>query len=290
MTQPTNAERPDHTIEVADGRTMAVNEYGVADGPAVLFLHSSPGSRVLDPDPAATTAAGVRLVTVDRPGYGASSPYAPDVLPTFAASADDLDTVLADLGIEDAAVVGWSNGGVHALALAARHPDRVRAIALLGAPASDDDVPWLPDEQRALGQAMRDDPSSARSLGESAIAPATESAEVGVGMLAAGAADVALEQDPDVHARLVWMLEAAFAPGASGIVADIVAGHVAPWGFDPAAVGAPVQLWYGEDDGSVTPAHAAYWHGVLAASTVHVVPGGHLLPFTVWAEILGSVA
>ena len=232
----------------------------------------------------------MRLVTVDRPGYGVSSPYAPEVVPTFAVSADDLAAVLAHLAIDDAAVVGWSNGGVHALALAARHADRVRAVALLGTPASDDDVPWVPEEQRALGKVMRDDPASARALAESVIAPATESAENGVGMVAGGAADAALGQDPDVHARLLLMLEAAFAQAASGIAADIVAGHVAPWGFDPAAVRAPVQLWYGEDDGIVTPAHAAYWHGVLPNSTVHVVPGGHLLPFTVWAEVLGSVA
>ena len=160
MTEMTNTERPDHVIELADGRVLALNEYGVADGPAVLFLHSSPGSRVLDPDPEATAAAGVRLLTIDRPGYGASSPYAADVVPTFADSADDLDTVLAKLGIDDVGVIGWSNGGIHALALAARHPDRIRAVALVGTPASDDDVPWVPEEQRALGKVMRDDPGS----------------------------------------------------------------------------------------------------------------------------------
>jgi pimeloyl-ACP methyl ester carboxylesterase len=290
MPEMTSAQHLDHRVELADGRTIALNEYGVADGPAVIFLPSSPGSRLLDPDPSATVGAGVRLLTVDRPGYGASSPYAADVVPTFADSADDLDTVLAHLGIDTAAVVGWSNGGVHALALAARHPERVRAAALLGTPASDDDVPWVPEEQRALGQVMRNDRGSARATVESVIGPATESAENGVGMLADGAADEALGKDPDVHARLLHMLEGAFAQAASGLAADIVAGHVAPWGFDPAAVRVPVALWYGEDDGIVTPAHAAYWHGVLADSTVHVVPGGHLLPFTVWAEVLGSVA
>ena len=109
-------------------------------------------------------------------------------------------------------------------------------------------------------------------------------------MLADGAADEALGQDPRVRAALIGMLEAAFAQGASGVAADIVAGHVSPWRFDPAAVGAPVALWFGELDAIVTPAHAAYWDSVLAESTVHEIAGaGHLLPFTHWATILDSV-
>ena len=86
-------------------------------------------------------------------------------------------------------------------------------------------------------------------------------------MVADGAADAALGQDPRVHAAPVGMLEAAFAQGASGVAADIVAGHVAPWRFDPAGVGTRrSQLWYGEDDAIVTPAHAAYWDSVLAGT------------------------
>jgi pimeloyl-ACP methyl ester carboxylesterase len=59
------------------GRAVTVHELtpnAPADAPVVLLCHSAPGSGSFDPDPAATAAAGVRLIAVDRPGYGGSAP------------------------------------------------------------------------------------------------------------------------------------------------------------------------------------------------------------------------
>src|SRR4051794_15879907 len=101
----------DHTVTLDDGRTVAVDEHGNPDGPVVTLLHCCPGSRLLDPDPAATAAAGVRLLTIDRAGFGASSPVPAGTLPTFADRADDVAAALAALGVTETAVVGWSYGG-----------------------------------------------------------------------------------------------------------------------------------------------------------------------------------
>ena len=48
---------------IANGATRAA--------PPLLLVHGAPGSRLLCPDEDATAVAGVRLLTVDRPGYGA---------------------------------------------------------------------------------------------------------------------------------------------------------------------------------------------------------------------------
>lgn len=85
MTQTANEPRTEHIVETAGGRKIAVAEFGAADGPVVLLLHRSPGSRLFDPDPVATAAAGVRLVTMDRPGYGVTDPVE---APSRAAAAD----------------------------------------------------------------------------------------------------------------------------------------------------------------------------------------------------------
>src|SRR5215469_10399612 len=74
----------DEVLALADGRKLAWAEWGDPRGSPLVFLHPCPGSRMLCPDQAATEAAGVRLITVDRPGYGRSDPVAEPTVPGFA--------------------------------------------------------------------------------------------------------------------------------------------------------------------------------------------------------------
>src|SRR6478672_1574176 len=61
-------------MELADGRTVGLVDLGPADATAVLWCHGGPGSRL---EPAAMApamvAAGLRVVGIDRPGYGLST-------------------------------------------------------------------------------------------------------------------------------------------------------------------------------------------------------------------------
>ncbi|HEX7277507.1 MAG TPA: alpha/beta fold hydrolase, partial [Acidimicrobiales bacterium] len=96
-------------------------DIGPPGGPVVVLCHPAPGSSHLDPDPEATAAAGVRLVGVDRAGYGGSPPPPAGSVPNIAGYADDVVAVLDRLAIDrPVAVAGWSAGGRVALAVAAR--------------------------------------------------------------------------------------------------------------------------------------------------------------------------
>jgi 3-oxoadipate enol-lactonase len=77
-------------------------------------------------------AAGYRVIALDLPGFGQAPP------PTKADApwSDVLETMDA-LGIDRAALVGNSFGGVVALRLAAVAPERVTALALISAPPPD---------------------------------------------------------------------------------------------------------------------------------------------------------
>src|SRR5947208_15844339 len=116
--------RRDSTITLTDGRRLAFTEWGDPDGKPLFLFHCAPFSRLFCPDEPATIAAGVRLVTVDRPGIGRS-----DVLEARSWGDWPADVVaLADaLGIDRFAVVGWSYGGNYAAACAALIPSRVTA-------------------------------------------------------------------------------------------------------------------------------------------------------------------
>ena len=65
----------DQTVELTDGRTVGFVDYGDPSGTAVLWCHGGPGSR-LEPASSARAAGdvGLRLVGIDRPGYGLSTP------------------------------------------------------------------------------------------------------------------------------------------------------------------------------------------------------------------------
>jgi pimeloyl-ACP methyl ester carboxylesterase len=282
---------PDRLLRLAGGRLMAVDHRGPPAGRVVLFLHAAPGSRVLDPDPWATATAGVRLVLFDRPGYGASTPLPAGAVPTIVGAADDAATVLEEVKARRAAVVGWSAGGLVALALAARRPDLVESLTLLCTPAHEDDVARLDDDHLALIDALRPDLPSAAGAVAQALAAIAHSPGAMLDLLGAGEADDKVRRSQAHGPRLLSMAQEAVKQGVAGVAADIVASSVAPWGFEPSDVSTPVNLWYGADDELVGPEHGAYWAGTLPEADLTVVPGaGHLLPLTHWGRILAATA
>ena len=62
-------------IQLDDGRKLAYMEYGAQEGLPLLLFHGTPGSRLwfLEDDDIARSL-GIRLITTDRPGFGASDP------------------------------------------------------------------------------------------------------------------------------------------------------------------------------------------------------------------------
>jgi pimeloyl-ACP methyl ester carboxylesterase len=148
----------DHTLTRADGRRVAWAEWGDPEGQPVVLLHRNPGSRLLDPDPRATAAAGARLITIDRPGYGRTDSVAE---PTLFAVSSDLADVVDGIGLDEVALIGWSGGGMFALQAAAALGPRARSLSLLCTPAPDEELPWVPDEFRELTAQVQSDPERA---------------------------------------------------------------------------------------------------------------------------------
>jgi pimeloyl-ACP methyl ester carboxylesterase len=261
----------------------------------VVFCHSAPGAGSFDPDPVETRARNVRLVSVDRPGYGGSSPLAPGRWATVGSAADDLAAVLDSLSIQRAGVVGWSAGGRVALALAARRPDLVDRVAVLATPAPDDEVPWIDREERDELERLRELPpeTAHAELGDrlGAVVPGDPHAPDALWLLGAGSPDEAALETPGVRRRLGELLRAGFAQGTRGLAADIAGYCLQPWGFEPEEVEAKTLLLYGSRDPLAGPPHGRWWQSRLPDARLEVAPGaGHLLVIPMWARVLSHLA
>lgn len=96
-------------------------------GPLVLILGAPMAAAEFAPL-AHALAGDHTVVTADPRGIGASIVDDPGQDSTPELRADDVAAILDDLGAASADVFGSSGGAVTALALVARHPDRVRTV------------------------------------------------------------------------------------------------------------------------------------------------------------------
>ncbi|MBK8050451.1 MAG: alpha/beta fold hydrolase [Anaerolineales bacterium] len=111
-----------------DGITFHYLDEG--DGLPFVFQHGL-GGDVSGPAEVYRLQFGVRYVSMDARGHGATSALGNPADFRFDVLADDLVALLDHLGIEQAVAGGISMGAGEALNLALRHPARVRGLILV---------------------------------------------------------------------------------------------------------------------------------------------------------------
>lgn len=279
--------RTDSVLVLPGGRRIAYAQWGDLDGRPVVLLHGIPGSRLLCPDEDATVAAGVRLLTIDRPGYGGSDPCPGLTLQTWT---DDCAQLLEHLGVGPCPVLGWSGGAAYALALAFYRPGLVSRLALSAGAGPVDDVPGayeaLAEGDRALIERVRTEGHGARA----AVLEDGRSFSDQPAALLPPDGNPDFVGRPDVPAALLVMFGEAARQGPDGYADDFIAQFAQPWGFRVAEVTCPVDVWWGEQDVLVGREHADYFVRTLTNSTLHLVPtAGHGLPTGHWPELLEAL-
>lgn len=278
------------------GRWVAVHRLADGDtGQTVVLCHPAPGAGTFDPVPEQTWARGMTLLAADRPGYGQSDPVPTGEWASVGAAADDVAVVLERAASGPVGVVGWSAGGRVALALAARRPDLVDRVVVLGTPAPHEQVPWLPREQQEALAGLRgleaDAVHATLSRRLAPLIPPDASTAEALGLLAVSAADGPALAQPGARDRLSRMLAAAFTQGADGLAGDIAGYCLQPWGFEPEAVRAKTLLLYGSRDPVAGTRHGTWWQKHLPNARLEVAPGaGHLLILLRWQRALAHLA
>jgi pimeloyl-ACP methyl ester carboxylesterase len=129
---------------------MDLDHRVTGEGRPLLLVHGAAEDvDMLAPQAEAFAARGRRAIRYSRRGTGASSRAGwPDG--GVARHADDAAELLRALGAAPATVLGFSSGGVVAMALAARHPDVVAEAIAWEPPA----ISVLPDAEALHGQIM----------------------------------------------------------------------------------------------------------------------------------------
>ena len=91
-----NVERPalEGTVAVRDGRRLSFAEYGSPRGAAIVWMHGTPGARRQIPLEARAYALAndIRIIGVDRPGIGSSTPH---LYPNLGDWVGDLELLLS---------------------------------------------------------------------------------------------------------------------------------------------------------------------------------------------------
>jgi pimeloyl-ACP methyl ester carboxylesterase len=288
-------------VTTRDGRRLTYLEVGDPQGPLVIHNHGGPSSRLearLLEDSASKNR--LRLICVDRPGMGRSSPQKPR---TYAGWTDDLIAIADALGYHEFGVTGWSEGGPWALAAAAYiDPLRLRHVSsIAGGSYGTFGDNWAAEylsKIDALGGSLALNFKPGFRLMYASVGIAAKrfrGSFVQQLRKTVNDYDRQILLDPDVETAFSESCAECFAHGSDGLVRDAELLYRS-WAFNVSKIERPVHMWQGTDDllvpDPINKAVAdhmpgAVWHPVEGAGHF-VAIGSRDDVFAIAAEELGA--
>ncbi|KAJ5736762.1 uncharacterized protein N7483_001887 [Penicillium malachiteum] len=292
LQDPSCQAQQNQSITLADGRKLGFAEFGsISDDATPLFyLHGLPGSRL---DAAlfhpAACEVNVRVMGIDRPGFGLSSSQSNRKLLDSPADVRELAKYLK---LEQYYVFGFSGGGLYALACAYALPK----TELLGVGVASGMGPWslgtygMKVENRVLFNCICYTPWLARrlvGLGFAEFIKGTDMVKMKeVLMKNLVPADQEFCQVPEIENIFPLSVAEAFKQGADAMMED---GRIvtSDWGFEPKDIPAKnTRLWYGTADVNVPVTMGRYLEEQIPHATLkeyegdtHFMIMGHVIDF-----------
>ncbi len=283
---------PGEVFFLPDGRALGFAQFGAPDGKPLFFFHGVGASRLTrHPDESIAASLGVRLITIDRPGIGLSTPQPGRTLLDWP---DDVAALADGLGIEQFAVLGWSGGGAHALACAHKIPERLSAVGVVsGAAPLTGAAPaeYLTRQWRGVAQIVQVAPWIARAFawqqGRQARRSMYKTLEAIVARFSES--DKALLADQHMRSMMMETTLELYRQGSRGFYDDMLA-LSRPWRFRLENILKEVHLWHGQDDPLLTPAFGRHLAQTLPNCRMTFYPDeGHFLLFTHWRDLLTAL-
>lgn len=238
-----------------DGEVLAGTSPSSRSVPPILLMHSLGLDRGFWEPLLPRLREIASVVLVDLPGHGRSCHVTETSIEDMA---DEVDRFLDDRGIDAVIAVGLSLGGCVAQALALRHQNRTKALALC------DTTSWYGPEAP-----------------ENWAARAQQAREMGLGSLA----DFQLERwftadflaaNADMCNALLDVFRANDLPSYEATCAAMGRFNATD---DLGEIGVPTTVIVGEDDFATPPAHAEVIAGGIPGARLRVIAGAlHLTP------------
>ena len=268
------------TIKLSDGRQLTYDIYGNAEGVPVIFSHGFSDSHLIrHPDDLLTASLGVRWIAADQPGVGGSIPMKGRKMVDWG---NDMEQLADHLGLETFNVAGHSGGGPHALSIAHHLPERVRKVVLASPVAPFDEkgvtsmlvmkdlktvvkirylhflIRWA---MKAVAKKIN---KNIPSYVESIVDELPNEAET-------------ILRTPEQQALFEENLRQGYAQNEEGVYEMTLA--LWDWGFEPRDIRQPVDIFYGNKDGIISPQMSLYLSRQLPLARAHEWDGANHYSF-----------
>src|SRR4051794_6318197 len=143
------------TCDLGQGQTLAYTDS--SEGPVLVLLHAFPLDREMWQPQLVPLGGKARVVALDLPGFGGSTPFPF----TIDSAADAVAAFLKKTGVSGRVVVGGlSMGGYVAMAFARRHSDQVAGLILADTKSEPDDDATKQNREKMIALAKGQGPAA----------------------------------------------------------------------------------------------------------------------------------
>jgi pimeloyl-ACP methyl ester carboxylesterase/DNA-binding CsgD family transcriptional regulator len=276
-------------VQLPDGRRLAYRDYGDPAGRPMLYFHEGIGSSLL-PHGAQALALelGLRIVSVERPGFGQSDPH-PDY--SFDAVAEDVVELCDQLGLDDVRLSAVLSGAPSAIQTAIRLGDRASRILICsGRPPRPMAKPGnLMTQFRARLEGNPWVVETFYAILRLRLSPALVSRMIGTGSGLSPSDRTYLQANPWVVEFVAAYVSESLAVTSRG-ASDEVKTFRRAGNLTVAELTCPLTVWHGEEDQFAPLSDLLDYLGDRPRE-VRVFPGvGHMLALRHWDDMLREAA
>lgn len=267
-------------VRLRDGRDIGFQDHGPDAGAPLLWMPGTPGSRIWQPpDRESLRSRGLRLIVLERPGFGISDPRPGR---RVVDCPNDVAEVADALRLDRFVLAGTSGAGPYLMACGAKLGARISRLGVIACIGPYDLLRELGIVRRAVFVAAHAAPSLlARAL--------PRDPEAFYRKLTRDAPPCDREVLRGIWDSQVAMTAEALRQGPRAFVDELVLAS-SPWGFALEDVSVEVVMWHGTLDAATPIGAARTMAARLPRCTTHFVEGaGHFLHYPRWDAVLDSL-